>query len=93
MIRNREFYFGASVSQQSGLYRFEGLVSEIMANDAAEVIPALRRIVAAVQDGYYAVGFISYESAAVLDQSLPVQLTTGFPLYTWRQNECVSWCR
>lgn len=80
MNRNPEILFGSISSQEPGFYCFEGFVCEISAYDEAEVVPALQKIEAAVQAGDYAVGFLSYEAAAALDQSLSVKPSTGFPL-------------
>jgi para-aminobenzoate synthetase / 4-amino-4-deoxychorismate lyase len=79
MSQRKEILFGSFASPEPGFYRFEGLIGEIQANDKAEVIPALRKIDAAVQAGYHAVGFISYEAADALDPSLTVSPTTEFP--------------
>jgi para-aminobenzoate synthetase/4-amino-4-deoxychorismate lyase len=80
MSQTREILFRASTSQERGFYRFEGFVSEIAAYDEAEVVPALMSIEVAVRAGYYAVGFISYEAAVALDQSLSVKQPSSFPL-------------
>ena len=63
-----------------GFYRFEGFEGEISAHEEAEVVSALIKIEAAVQAGCYAVGFLSYEAAVALDQSLTVNTPSSFPL-------------
>lgn len=80
MSLNHDIIFGSIASPEPGFYRFEGLVSEISAFEQSEVVPALQRIEAAVTAGYYAVGFLSYEAAAALDQSLSVTPLRLFPL-------------
>ncbi|MRR55944.1 MAG: aminodeoxychorismate synthase component I [Deltaproteobacteria bacterium] len=80
MNHNPEIILGSFACQETGIYRFEGLVTEIVATEETEVVPALKMIERAVQSGYYAVGFVSYEAAVALDHSLTVKLPTGFPL-------------
>lgn len=80
MNHNPEIILGSFACQEKGIYRFEGLVTEIIATKETEVVPALGKIEIAVQSGYYAVGFVSYEAAVALDHSLSVKLPTGFPL-------------
>jgi para-aminobenzoate synthetase/4-amino-4-deoxychorismate lyase len=80
MNQNPEIILGSFVCQETGIYRFEGLVTEIIATEETEVVPALKKIESAVHSGYYAVGFVSYEAAVALDHSLSVKLPTSFPL-------------
>jgi para-aminobenzoate synthetase/4-amino-4-deoxychorismate lyase len=75
-----DIIFGFNPGQEPGFYRFDGLEGEITAYEEAEVVPALIRIEAAVHAGYYAVGFLSYEAAVALDQSLTVKTPSSFPL-------------
>ena len=80
MSHATEIIFGSNPGQDSGFYRFDGFEGEITAYEEAEVVPALIRIEAAVHAGCYAVGFLSYEAAAALDQSLTVKMPSSFPL-------------
>jgi len=80
MNHNPEIFLGSFACPENGIYRFDGFVTEIMATEETEVVPALRMIENAVQSGYYAVGFVAYEAAVALDHSLSVKLPTGFPL-------------
>jgi len=61
-------------------YRFDNQVREIRAATTGEVLPALRRIEAAVAEGYHAAGFISYEAASAINPDLATHRLTGFPL-------------
>jgi len=58
---------------------FSDCVEEIRAMTLQEVIPALRRIEAAVQSGLHAAGFIAYEAAPAFDADLRVKSSTEFP--------------
>ncbi|MRR06293.1 MAG: aminodeoxychorismate synthase component I [Deltaproteobacteria bacterium] len=80
MSHPAEVIFGSNPGQEPGFYRFTGFEGEISANVEAEVVPALIKIEAAVQAGFYAVGFLSYEAAVALDQSLSVNTPSSFPL-------------
>ncbi len=44
------------------------------------MLPALRRVEAAVAEGYHAAGFISYEAASAINPDLATHRLTGFPL-------------
>lgn len=80
MSQNPQILFGSFSSREPGFYCFKGFVREISAYNEEEVEQALLKIEAAVQAGDYAVGFMSYEAAAALDQSLSVKPPEGFPL-------------
>ncbi len=80
MTKKPEILFGSFASHDAGFYCFDGFVCEIVAYNEAEVVPALLKIEAAVQAGNYAVGFLSYDAAVALDQSLSVKPSAGFPL-------------
>ncbi|MHC1697010.1 MAG: aminodeoxychorismate synthase component I [Geobacteraceae bacterium] len=80
MSQNPEIILGSFAQQDPGFYQFEGLVSVVKANELSEVIPALKMIEIAVQSGYYAVGFVSYEAAVAFDPSLSVNLSANYPL-------------
>ncbi|MCM2356859.1 MAG: aminodeoxychorismate synthase component I [Geobacteraceae bacterium] len=66
--------------RDSASYAFAGLVEEITARSAAEVVPALLRIEAAVARGLHAAGFISYEAAGGLDPILASHEAGPLPL-------------
>ncbi|MBJ6726976.1 aminodeoxychorismate synthase component I [Geomesophilobacter sediminis] len=60
---------------------FSGPAGTVTATTQGEVIPALRRIEAAVAQGLHAAGFISYEAAAGLNPHLTTKPPQGdFPL-------------
>ena len=80
MSHAAEVIFGSNPGQEPGFFRFAGFEGEISAYEEAEVVPALIKIEAAVQAGCYAVGFLSYEAAVALDQSLTVNTPSSFPL-------------
>ncbi|MBT0652705.1 aminodeoxychorismate synthase component I [Geomobilimonas luticola] len=61
-------------------YRFDGFVEEIVAHAPDEVIPALRRVEAAVAEGLHAAGFVSYEAAPGLGTGLTTHSPGPFPL-------------
>lgn len=61
-------------------YRFDGLTEEVAAHSPDEVLPALRRIEAAVAGGLHAAGFVSYEAAAGINPDLPTRPAGPFPL-------------
>ena len=74
---------------------FRAPVEVIEARRAAEVMPALRRIEALVNErGLYAAGFISYEASPGFDHALQVRADDGgFPLLwfgLYRQPEVVA---
>lgn len=80
MSHKPEIILGPFGHQETGFYQFEGLASEVVAHEVSEVIPALMMIEEAVQSGYYAVGFVSYEAAVAFDRSLTVKSPATFPL-------------
>lgn len=60
---------------------FANPVRVVAVDAAAEVLPALRRVVAAVEsEGLHAAGFISYEAAPGFDRALTVQPPGPLPL-------------
>jgi len=61
-------------------YSFSGLTEAITAQSPAEVVPALRKVEAAVARGLHAAGFLSYEAAAGLDDASAVGATGPLPL-------------
>lgn len=60
--------------------KFVGFVGDVSASTSAEIVPALRRVDAAVREGFYAVGFVSYEASTGLDSSLTTKTPVNFPL-------------
>lgn len=80
MNRKPVVMFGATSGTVSRISRFEGFVFDLAAHDTTEVVPALEKVQAAVDEGYYAAGFISYEAAPALDESLAAKKSGGFPL-------------
>ena len=61
-------------------FHFTAPAEEISATALDQVIPALRRIDAAVQNGLHAAGFIAYEAAPAFDSHLRVKNPSAFPL-------------
>ena len=61
-------------------WRFAGLVEEISALTADEVIPALQRVESSVGNGHHAAGFVSYEAAMGLENNLTTRPQGNFPL-------------
>ncbi|GFE56158.1 aminodeoxychorismate synthase component I [Geobacter sp. AOG1] len=66
--------------RNSASYRFDGFVEEIVAHAADEVLPALRRVEAAVAEGLHAAGFVSYEAAPGLGTGLTTHPPGSLPL-------------
>ena len=66
--------------RNSASYSFTGLAEAITARSPAEVVPALRRVEAAVARGFHAAGFLSYEAAAGLDPVLVTPPAGPLPL-------------
>ena len=60
-------------------FHFTAPAEEISATALDQVIPALRRIDAAVQNGLHAAGFIAYEAAPAFDSHLRVKTPLLFP--------------
>ncbi len=61
-------------------FHFADGVEEISAATPQQVLPALRRIETAVQNGFHAAGFLSYEAAPAFEPNLRVKNPAGFPL-------------
>jgi para-aminobenzoate synthetase/4-amino-4-deoxychorismate lyase len=68
------------VAGEGRSWAFSGLVEEITAFTAAEVIPALHRVESCVGNGCHAAGFVSYEAATGLNNNLTTRLQRAFPL-------------
>ncbi len=82
MMRQPLVLFGAVPGTMPLISRFEELIYDVAANEISDVIPALDRVQSAVNDGYYAAGFISYEASTALDESLPAKESPRFP-FLW----------
>lgn len=52
----------------------------IIANSIDEVLPSLEKVEAAVEKGFYAAGFLTYESASAFDSSFKVKENYEMPL-------------
>jgi para-aminobenzoate synthetase/4-amino-4-deoxychorismate lyase len=61
-------------------FYFADCVEEISATKHEQIVPALRRVEAAVQTGLHAAGFLSYEAAPAFEPNLRVKDATEFPL-------------
>ncbi len=61
-------------------FHFFDCVEEISATTHQQILPALRRIEAAVQTGLHAAGFLSYEAAPAFEPNLRVKAAREFPL-------------
>ncbi|BCS55224.1 aminodeoxychorismate synthase component I [Geobacter sp. SVR] len=61
-------------------FRFEGLLSTIVAFTPDEVSPALARVEREVADGRHAAGYVAYEAAPGLNPHLAVGQPAGLPL-------------
>jgi para-aminobenzoate synthetase / 4-amino-4-deoxychorismate lyase len=61
-------------------FSFTGLMEEITVHALADVLPALRRVEAAVAKGAHAAGYISYEAAPGINPVLPAQNPSPLPL-------------
>lgn len=61
-------------------FHFVNCLEVISAPQHEQILPALRRIEAAVQNGLHAAGFISYEAAPAFDPNFCVKNATAFPL-------------
>lgn len=80
MSRTLHVVYGATRDGVPGVFHFEGLLSQVTAIDAHEVVPALEKIEMLVRDGAHAAGFIAYEASTGFDASLTTLPLTGFPL-------------
>lgn len=61
-------------------YTFVDPVHIVEAHTVDDIYPALQAVEDAVQDGYYAAGFLSYESAPAFDPALAVGTPSDLPL-------------
>jgi para-aminobenzoate synthetase/4-amino-4-deoxychorismate lyase len=69
-----------AMERDQSTYCFTGVVEVIAAYSLEEVLPALRRVEAAVAAGCHAAGFISYDAAPGLNQDLAALPPEEFPL-------------
>lgn len=60
--------------------QFNNPVEQIVASTIEEVLPALRNVQAAVDNGYYAAGYVSYEAAPAFDSAYKVNDNSKMPL-------------
>ncbi len=60
--------------------RFTDPAEIVSANQVEEVVPALRRVQAAVDAGMYAAGFVAYEAAPAFDAAMVVPGNSCLPL-------------
>jgi para-aminobenzoate synthetase / 4-amino-4-deoxychorismate lyase len=61
-------------------FRFDGLKAVVIARTPVEVVPALREVEQAVDQGRHAAGFVSYEAASGLNPDLPAAGSGDMPL-------------
>jgi para-aminobenzoate synthetase / 4-amino-4-deoxychorismate lyase len=61
-------------------YTFQNPVSVITASMVEDVLPSFQLVQEAVDKGYYAAGFLSYESAPAFDPAFKVKSGGSFPL-------------
>jgi para-aminobenzoate synthetase / 4-amino-4-deoxychorismate lyase len=59
---------------------FQNPVSVIIAQNIEDVLPSFQLVQEAVDKGYYAAGFLSYESAPAFDSSFKVKSGSSYPL-------------
>ena len=70
--------FSSSAAEKS--YSFAGVQGQIVAYTTEDVVPALEEVQSAVDNGLYAVGFVSYEAASGLTPYLRTFKTADAPL-------------
>jgi len=61
-------------------FYFDDCVEKISATTLEQILPALRRIETAVQNGLHVAGFLSYEAAPAFESNLRVKNPADFPL-------------
>ncbi|MGG5254092.1 aminodeoxychorismate synthase component I [Neobacillus sp. SM06] len=59
---------------------FQKPIKVMVAHTLEEVLPSLQLVQEAVEQGYYAAGFLSYESAAAFDSAYKVKPESSMPL-------------
>ncbi|GGA89431.1 aminodeoxychorismate synthase component I [Ornithinibacillus halotolerans] len=59
---------------------FENPVEIIVAHTVDEVIPAMLRVEEAIDNGYYAAGFLSYEAAPAFEETMKIHSNYKMPL-------------
>ena len=70
--------FSSSSAEKS--YSFAGVQGQIVAYTTEDVVPALEEVQSAIDNGLYAVGFVSYEAASGLTPYLRTFKTADAPL-------------
>lgn len=80
MIPVGEMLFESHRGANPTAVKFSCLVEEISAGSLEEVLPALRRIEAAVSSGQHAAGFLCYEAASGIDPDLTTRPAGALPL-------------
>jgi len=73
------FEFADSKGKKNPL-TFQNPIKVIMAHSIEEVLPSFQLVQEAVENGYYAAGFLSYESAAAFDSAYSVKDGNKMPL-------------
>lgn len=72
--------------------RFSKPDDVVMTDSVDQVVPALKKIQNAVDDGFYAAGYVSYEAAPAFDRRFAVHADPKMPLLWFGifRNPCVS---
>jgi para-aminobenzoate synthetase / 4-amino-4-deoxychorismate lyase len=73
------FEFAAAEGRIAPL-TFQKPLKVIAAYKVEEVLPSFERVQEEVENGYYAAGFLAYESAAAFDEAYRVKTSGGMPL-------------
>lgn len=77
---NPILHFDFIANENKNPLQFTNPLKIIKAISIEEVLPALKQIQEAVDDGYYAAGYISYEAAPAFDSALIVHHNPEMPL-------------
>lgn len=75
------FEFAASTGEITP-FTFQNPIDVVMAKSIEDVLPCLEKIEEAVEKGFYAAGFLTYESAKAFDPSFKVKENVEMP-YLW----------
>ena len=73
------FEFASSKGEINPL-TFKNPLKVIIANTIEDVLPSFQLIQDAIEEGYYAAGFLSYESASAFDPAYKVKEGHAMPL-------------
>lgn len=73
------FEFASSIGEIKPI-TFDNPLKVIIANSVEDVLPSFQLIQDAVNKGYYAVGFLAYESAAAFDSAFRIKDGNTMPL-------------